>query len=858
MASPSEFFIGLDVEFSYDKVKLSSLSKEAKLLIEKEAKIDIVDKNNIAEVKKLYQAMYADLTVAYDKYLKAQTSGNQKVAKQAASEIQTIQKLIESIFSKADFSSKQSLSKLVKEYETAIKQSIVSYSEYDKQINSSATTTANFDRAVQQTTTGLERQQITADKLTERLQSLDTQLIKLEKSYTDGKITTQQYYERLEQLSQKYERLKEQEQNVYTNTNKIKDKFKESQGSLDGVSSAVTTCDAKLKDLSVTSQNVGQRFDSLNQKLDNKNGITKWLSDFKSGLTQSAGQLSGAAAGTAIFAAGVNAAQEAVRRMISEIKELNKAMTDVQMVAGTTASETMDMFKDYNSLAKDLSVTTKDVAAGAGEFLRQGKSQAETMDLIKASTVQATLAQMDYSTSSELLTSTLNGYKMEVEDVMHVVDALVQVDFKAATSVQELATALQKTANTARISGVDFERLVGYLGAVSSATRQAPELIGRSFKTMFARMQSVAAGAETDEEGNSINDVEEVLNKLGIRLRETNDTFRDMSDVLDDIAAKWDTLSDAQRNQISNSIAGKNQMEIFIALMENYDQALALEEEALNSNGAAMERYSIYQESIAAKQAELTAEFEKFAYSESTADLIKSFLELGKSLVYVAEALKPVIDLLSTTITIVSKLTGGIFEFVGAVLNLDADYFKKLFGKDTETNIENTEQKIADIKEQIELLNESDIDFDVKQEELQILKDNLKEANDELERLRGEKRNEGYSSNIQYSWYNAAGGNEILVDQEVNLKNINDLYEQEKQKVRELSDKKETLNKKNKEEYVLNERNLAVTKKNVNAYEDWIVEVYSQIRATQELFDEHGKLSDSLTEEEKKYCTSCS
>lgn len=905
MASPSEFVLSLGVEFDVQERDVQNLTKDIEDRIRRSGGIKIVNADTISEAKKAMKDLWDAIAVEADKYLKAVETGNTAVMRQAQTDIRALQKEMDRLYQSSENRGfKSSLTTYVKSVKSGYDEVIVKHQQLDKQIERSATQQTKLERQkqkeeeaalkasinvinqqlanrrkaaeeeeriskqqaqissafsqaeierIRRATQEREKYITSADKESEKISRLiyflekNAQAVdKVEQEYKKGNITYEQATEKLDRLRTTHESLIARVSSSENRVDRLNKKFKESITSSDETRNSYDKLENQLQQLDSKASETAKTFDRLDDQI--KGG---WFNDFKAGFKSGLGEIGGMAVGARLASESIDLIVQGIKNVVSEVKELNKAMTDVQMVAGTTASETMDMFKDYNSLAKDLSVTTKDVAAGAGEFLRQGKSQAETMDLIKASTVQATLAQMDYSTSSELLTSTLNGYKMEVEDVMHVVDALVQVDFKAATSVQELATALQKTANTARISGVDFERLVGYLGAVSSATRQAPELIGRSFKTMFARMQSVAAGAKTDEEGNSINDVEEVLNKLGIRLRETNDTFRDMSDVLDDIAAKWDTLSDAQRNQISNSIAGKNQMEIFIALMENYDQALALEEEALNSNGAAMERYSIYQESIAAKQAELTAEFEKFAYSESTADLIKSFLELGKSLVYVAEALKPVIDLLSTTITIVSKLTGGIFEFVGAVLNLDADYFKKLFGKDTETNIENTEQKIADIKEQIELLNESDIDFDVKQEELQILKDNLKEANDELERLRGEKRNEGYSSNIQYSWYNTTGGNEILVDQEVNLKNINDLYEQEKQKVIELSDRKETLNKKNKEEYTLNERNLVVAKKNVKAYEDWIVEVYSQIRATQELFDEHGRLSDSLTEEER-------
>lgn len=136
---------------------------------------------------------------------------------------------------------------------------------------------------------------------------------------------------------------------------------------------------------------------------------------------------------------------------------------------------------------------------------RQGKSQAETMLLLKNSTMMATLANMDYNDSTELLTSTLNGYQMAAEESTHVVDALVSIDLAAATSTEELATALQKTANTASDAGVTFERLAGMIATVSENTRQQPELIGRAFRTIFTRMQNVKAGKSIDEYGESLD-----------------------------------------------------------------------------------------------------------------------------------------------------------------------------------------------------------------------------------------------------------------------------------------------------------------------------------------------------------------
>jgi TP901 family phage tail tape measure protein len=50
---------------------------------------------------------------------------------------------------------------------------------------------------------------------------------------------------------------------------------------------------------------------------------------------------------------------------------------------------------------------------------------------------------------------------------------MVAVDNAAATSVKELAEALQRTSNIAQMSGVSFNQLLGYVGTVSSVTRKS-------------------------------------------------------------------------------------------------------------------------------------------------------------------------------------------------------------------------------------------------------------------------------------------------------------------------------------------------------------------------------------------------
>ena len=332
-----------------------------------------------------------------------------------------------------------------------------------------------------------------------------------------------------------------------------------------------------------------------------------------------------------------------LRESIQIAEELNKAFTDIEMVTMGTADATRELRQEYAELAVEMSGTVTQVANAANEWLRQGKTAQETTSLIKASMVMSRIGAIDSAEATEYLTSVLNGYKIEVQDVMHVVDAMSQVDIESASSVDDLAIALQRSASTASQAGVSFERLLGYVATVREVTQRSASVVGESFKTIFSRLGSVKAGTFLSEDLESeytdiatyANDVEKVLSKIGIRLRDTNKDFRDAQDVLDDVAKGWANYDDLTKQALATAIAGTRQRENFLALMENYDKALKLEESALDSNGKAMQKYAIYQDSIAAKQDRITALFQTWVQEMNFEWLIGKLLSLGEALMKV-------------------------------------------------------------------------------------------------------------------------------------------------------------------------------------------------------------------------------
>lgn len=320
--------------------------------------------------------------------------------------------------------------------------------------------------------------------------------------------------------------------------------------------------------------------------------------------------------------------QQQITKGIETVNSLNKALTDARIVTGASKADSQELGSSYNQLAKDIGATTEQVASGSLEWLRQGKDAQEAQAMVKASMVESKLGAIDSAQATEYLTSVLNGYQMKSSEVMSVIDRMVAVDNSASTSVAELSEALKRTSNSASQAGVGFNDLVSYVGTVSSVTRKSAESIGSSFNTIFSRFQDIKIGGNGGflDDGVGVAQVEEVLSKVGVKLKENETTFRNMSDVIKDLAMKWNTLNDVEQNAVSKAVSGTRNRENFLVLMNNFNMALKLQETQTNSSGLAMDRYGIYLESTEAKMNKLKATAEEFWMKTLDSDAINKFI----------------------------------------------------------------------------------------------------------------------------------------------------------------------------------------------------------------------------------------
>lgn len=326
---------------------------------------------------------------------------------------------------------------------------------------------------------------------------------------------------------------------------------------------------------------------------------------------------------------------EAGKKATETVKEFNDIKTNLAMATNADSDYIDNLMNDYNSLAHELGSLTSSVAESADSWLRQGRSMADTNSLIKDSLVLSKDAELSSSDASEILTATLNGFQLAADQASRINDILTSIDLESASGADSIGTALMKVASQANNAGVSLEKTSAIIATIKDVTQDSDESIGTAMKSILSRMNQIKAGKFIDAEtGESLNDTEKVLKKIGVSMRDNTGMFRDSEGVLDDIAKKWKTLDSNSQKAIGTAIAGTHQMNKFLSMMDNWGKVEKLTNVAYNSEGTAQKKFQDnYLNSLEAKTNQLKSSLEGLSTSLISDDMYAGFLDGSKAIV---------------------------------------------------------------------------------------------------------------------------------------------------------------------------------------------------------------------------------
>lgn len=503
----------------------------------------------------------------------------------------------------------------------------------------------------------------------------------LEAELQAGKELTAQDQARLAALKEYVETLEErnrlQKQGITAGS--FEEQRREIVGKIDSVEKNVQTAQfnaSATKEFAAAQTYVGNTAAYATGEINKLNASIKTEKDIanegKKELTKFGDVVTGTFLGTSLG----NLFQTGLSRGIQFFKEYDETLTRTMMVTGMTRDEVNGLTDSYNKLANQLSSTTKDVAAAQLVFYQQGLGTKEALDMTEASIAISKTGGIDAAEAANRLTAAVRGYQLAANDAMDIADKMSALDAAAASSVDELTIAMQKSASQARMAGLDLDYYMAYLSTMQEVTREAPENIGTAMKSITSRMQEIRDIGKIEEDGTTFSNVAKALNSIGIAATDSSGQLRSLQDIMNELGPMWATLDRNHKAYIATTLAGNRQQSRFIALMDNYDRAMELVNVSQNASGESAKQLRAYNQGLEASFTALSNAWQQFATKLADSDVIKIL-----------------VDLLTDFIELINKLPDGFTKTIvpmGVLLKtfttlskVDFKSFKTWFGEKT-------------------------------------------------------------------------------------------------------------------------------------------------------------------------------
>lgn len=371
-----------------------------------------------------------------------------------------------------------------------------------------------------------------------------------------------------------------------------------------------------------------------------------------------------------------NVFEDALRSGIQFFTKYDETLTRTQMVTGMARDEVLALTESYNELAQQLSSTTKAVADAQLVFYQQGLGTEEALAMTEASIAISKTGGIEAGEAADRLTAAIRGYQLSAEDAMDIADKMSALDAAAASSVNELTVAMQKSASQARMAGLDLDYYMAYLSTMQEVTREAPENIGTAMKSITSRIQEITDIGKVEEDGTTFSNVAEALNSIGIAALDTQGQLRPLQEILNELGPMWASLDRNHQAYIATVLAGNRQQSRFIALMDNYDRALQLVDISQNSTGESARQLRAYEDGLESSLVRLQNAWQQLATSLTDSDMISNIIDMVSEII---EFLDAIPDSILRTITYLTALSKSlrVIENIGTVLRNNPIFGKR-------------------------------------------------------------------------------------------------------------------------------------------------------------------------------------
>lgn len=315
---------------------------------------------------------------------------------------------------------------------------------------------------------------------------------------------------------------------------------------------------------------------------------------------------------------------------VTEMKAVDAELINTAKATGASSEKMKELEQGAYRLAEAYGHTASEVLTAETAFARAGYGdKIEQMAELNLLTQNAGDLSSETASSFLLAADAAFGYGGNVQKLTAMLDGMNEVSNRNATDMSKLAEGMTVAGSVFASAGESAQTFTALLGTVTAATQRSGDEVANGLRTILMNIRQIKGEAEDGKliDGKSIAKASKALREYAGIETMVNGELRKGSDVLAELAGKWDTLSQAQQSAIAQNVAGKMRANILLSLMDNWDMAEKMMAEYANAAGSAMQENERYLEGWQAKTDKLSAAWTKFVANTVSSDFIKFFLD---------------------------------------------------------------------------------------------------------------------------------------------------------------------------------------------------------------------------------------
>ena len=224
--------------------------------------------------------------------------------------------------------------------------------------------------------------------------------------------------------------------------------------------------------------------------------------------------------------------------------EFEQSMANVQAISGATGKE----FETLTEFARELGATTMMSAtesADAMSFLAMAGWDTQQIMAGLPAILDLTIASgREFSTVADIVSDNLTAFGLEAKDATMYSDALAYAMSNANVNMDTLGESLKYIAPVATTAGFSMQETISAVMMLGDAGIKGSQA-GTTLRTVMLNLTGANEKATAQ------------LNDLGVAVYDSENKTRKLTDIIRDLAKATEGMSDAQKSNIYNTIAGR-------------------------------------------------------------------------------------------------------------------------------------------------------------------------------------------------------------------------------------------------------------------------------------------------------------